>query len=120
MFDSGLIGEGILHVASWARQRLLQPDAIMVSPCIPVPLLLLVVLVITSAVDENPDVNIRNTKCFVSEFLEVNTTAIIFSTRENIRNILFFLGFLISFPSFVPPKWGLVHSPGNNCNVIVA
>ena len=32
VFDSGLIGEGILHLLAWARAKLLTPDATLVSP----------------------------------------------------------------------------------------
>lgn len=30
VFDSGLIGEGILHLLAWAHAKLLTPDAILV------------------------------------------------------------------------------------------
>ena len=30
VFDSGLIGEGVLHLLAWAHAKLLTPDAILV------------------------------------------------------------------------------------------
>ena len=30
VFDSGLLGEGVLHLVHWARQRLLQSHAVLV------------------------------------------------------------------------------------------
>ena len=30
VFDSGLLGEGVLHLVHWAQQRLLQPHAVLV------------------------------------------------------------------------------------------
>ncbi len=35
VFDSGLIGEGVLHSVAWAKARLLQPDAVLVGPRCP-------------------------------------------------------------------------------------
>jgi hypothetical protein len=32
VFDSGLIGEGVLHLLAWAQARLLTPDAVLVRP----------------------------------------------------------------------------------------
>lgn len=31
VFDSGLIGEGVLHMLAWAKQKLLTEDAVLVS-----------------------------------------------------------------------------------------
>ena len=32
MFDSGLIGEGVLHMVAWAKAKLLTEDAVLVRP----------------------------------------------------------------------------------------
>ena len=37
VFDSGLIGEGVLHSVAWAKARLLQPDAVLVPQYPPLP-----------------------------------------------------------------------------------
>lgn len=32
VFDSGLIGEGVLHMLLWAKEKLLTEDVVLVSP----------------------------------------------------------------------------------------